>query len=588
MGYLEGLLGGFSSRKREVEQENLRQAELTAARESKIFETLLNSPDKETRDLATAGLLQSAGPMRKKGGLRGWLGEMESSPYLEKIRALSPEVADASGAPPPPTAGAPAAGMVSTPPSGSLAQSPTAATQVGAPPLRAIETPPQGGPGATVTAEDLPPGVDEILHARPEEPPPPIPSLGVTAGIQPPAGPAGASLTGQAAAPRMVPRQVFQTQEQQTLSRYSAQERGEILGVVAAYEAVGVPHEQAVQRAIEERMRSRGMAGSGMQSIAGEMPDGTPAFGVFNRATGKYIDPNTQQPLEGFRPRTTTGSTSLGTDRESLARQMFGKPAARLTPTEMAAVNDRLLSFSGERAGAVTSGRGEAAADIPLSTQQRFQATTDLSKEWQTIQGPVREMERQALLMKTGLDRYESDPIGGSQVVLVTFQKILDPTSVVRESEYARSPQGLAIMDRLQGMYERYKSGGAGVPKPVLAEMVATANQFLQDMKGWNDQHKQRIFDTATSYQIDPRLVLGTDMPTSPGGSQIAAPPPVNPSTTPGAPPPAPPPAAAGPVATPPPASVAPAKAPASGGKGAPGPEWQMINGVLHHNGKPY
>jgi hypothetical protein len=46
------------------------------------------------------------------------------------------------------------------------------------------------------------------------------------------------------------------------------------------------------------------------QSIAGEIvgPDGTvsPAFGVF--VNGRYVDPDTGQPIENFRPRTTTGS----------------------------------------------------------------------------------------------------------------------------------------------------------------------------------------------------------------------------------------------------------------------------------------
>lgn len=527
MGYIEGLLGGFTTRKREVEQERLREAELSNAREAKIFETLLNSPDPETRDLAAAGLLQSAGPRRKKGGLRGFLGEIESGPYLEQIRKLSPEVADQAG--PAPTTGASMpGGMVSAPPSTSLAQSPTSATQVGAPPLRAIES----APPELQTRNDA-------VDATTAQPTAPLPSLPVQPGLPTPsapapAGPAGAALTGQPASPRMRPREVFQTEEQRTLGRYSAQERGEILGVVAAYEAVGVPHDQAVQRAIDERMRSRGVGATGLQSIAGELPDGTPAFGVFDRQRGVYINPDTGQPLDGFRPRTTTGSTSLGGDRESLARELFGKPAAQLTPAQMTQVNQRVTSFAGVKAGAVTTGRGEAAAGIPLSTPQRFQATTDLATQWTKATANRQEMQRQHSLMQTGLTRYDADPIGGSQAVLVTFQKVLDPTSVVRESEYARSPQGLAILDRLEGVYERYKSGGAGVPKPVLAEMVETARQFLTDenMRSGLDNVRARIYKTATDYEIDPANVFPPgDLPRTPGATpRVGAPPPTGPA----------------------------------------------------------
>jgi len=40
---------------------------------------------------------------------------------------------------------------------------------------------------------------------------------------------------------------------------------------------------------------------------------------------------------------------------------------------------------------------------------------------------------------------------------------MLDPTSVVRESEYARSAEGTALMSRIQGAYEKLIQGGAGV-----------------------------------------------------------------------------------------------------------------------------
>jgi hypothetical protein len=316
---------------------------------------------------------------------------------------------------------------------------------------------------------------------------------------------------------RTRPREVFQSPEETIMRRYSAQERGEILGVVDAYMSVGLSREEAVKRAIAERERSRGIGGSAYQSVAGRMPDGTEKMGVFDRAQGVYIDPITRQPLTGFQPRQTTGSTSLGADRESLARELFGKRAADLSTEQMAKVNDRLLTFSGERAGSVTSGRMEAGAAGPLNVQQRFQATTTLTEQWKSATADRDKMKQQLSLMKTGIDRYDADPIGSSQAVLVTFQKILDPPSVVRESEYARSPAGLSAKDWLYGLIEKYQKGGVGVPKPILIEMAKTAEAFTTDenMKSALNNVRQRIHDTATSYEIDPRLVLGSDMPTA-------------------------------------------------------------------------
>jgi hypothetical protein len=43
------------------------------------------------------------------------------------------------------------------------------------------------------------------------------------------------------------------------------------------------------------------------------------------------------------------------------------------------------------------------------------------------------------------------------------FNKITDPQSVVRESEYARTASDLSLLNRLKGKYEKWASGGAGL-----------------------------------------------------------------------------------------------------------------------------
>jgi hypothetical protein len=504
MGYIEGLLGGFVGRKREYEAEQLRSAEQANTREAKIFETLLNSPDKETRDLATAGLLQSAEPMRRKGGLRGWLGEMEASPYLQRIRDLPSEVSIPDETPEEYTGRvgtAPSGGMISAQPSASLAQPGAAATQPGAPPLTTVEPRPVGL--ETIRGDETPQAAPPQAAAAQAAPGAPPIDETVTVGAGPPI------LTG-----RTGPRQIFQTREEELVSRYAGQERGELEGVIRTLTPY-IGREAAVKQALEERQRARGGGAGGYQSVPGQMPDGTPAFGVFDRVRGVYIDPVTQRPLDGFQPRTTTGSVSLGTYYEQAARALGYKSGALAPTSARPAIEAKARELAGTQAGAVTSGRGEAAANVPLSTPQRFQATKDLTEQWTKASADRREMERQFSLMQSGLSRFDADPIGASQAVLVTFQKVLDPTSVVRESEYARSPAGLALLDWLEGKYEQYKRGGVGVPKPILAEMVKTAEAFLNDanMKSALDNVRQRVHETAISYEIDPRLVLGADLP---------------------------------------------------------------------------
>lgn len=151
--------------------------------------------------------------------------------------------------------------------------------------------------------------------------------------------------------------------------------------------------------------------------------------------------------------------------------------------------------------------------------------TTKLASDWTKASSGTKEMHRQYGLMQAGLDRFkQGDKNGGSQAVLVTFQKILDPTSVVRESEYARSSAGISMLQRMQGYAEKLAQGGAGVPEAALAEMVKTANEFLEHSKHATDGQRKRIQSFADKYGIPHELVFDDDGGTPAAGTGAAAP----------------------------------------------------------------
>lgn len=140
----------------------------------------------------------------------------------------------------------------------------------------------------------------------------------------------------------------------------------------------------------------------------------------------------------------------------------------------------------------------------PDVTEARF--IRDLRKEATDISKNFRETRRQFGLMQVGLAQAEEvfdegrelgtiekdDITGGlsfsaeslnapSQAILVTFQKILDPTSVVRESEYARSSAGESAIRAIQGKIQGITKGGAGVTLEGLREIVDLAEEFLNN-----------------------------------------------------------------------------------------------------------
>ncbi len=102
-----------------------------------------------------------------------------------------------------------------------------------------------------------------------------------------------------------------------------------------------------------------------------------------------------------------------------------------------------------------------------------------LTQQWDKASKDVTDLYRANTIMQSGLEAARhGDLNAGSQAVLITFQKFLDPQSVVRESEYARSAEGLSMANRISGFVQRMEQGGAGVTLPELETFAKLAQQI--------------------------------------------------------------------------------------------------------------
>ena len=119
----------------------------------------------------------------------------------------------------------------------------------------------------------------------------------------------------------------------------------------------------------------------------------------------------------------------------------------------------------------------------------------------------------------TGIDSILRDTISrpdlksknvGDQALITLYNKILDPLSVVRESEYARTPEGQALMNRIQGFVEKVQSGGSGLTDQDRIEISRAAKVLINNGgQLYNDQLNQ-YRDLVSSYGIEnPEMVLG-------------------------------------------------------------------------------
>jgi hypothetical protein len=93
---------------------------------------------------------------------------------------------------------------------------------------------------------------------------------------------------------------------------------------------------------------------------------------------------------------------------------------------------------------------------------------------------PVQERQQQTARLDEGLanlDRTATDPKarpGAHEIILVSFEKMLDETSVVREAEYGRPGEMQSLRNKITTTLQRLREGGGNIGD---AELRTLANQ---------------------------------------------------------------------------------------------------------------
>ena len=239
-----------------------------------------------------------------------------------------------------------------------------------------------------------------------------------------------------------------------------------------------------------------------------EPPDPFANLGAVPQGHQAYLDPATNQPA---------------------LRQLPGAPAETETPAYVKAGDDRYRFTEGPQAGELVF------PDLEVAKEEGKKPTIEnvmsLSNEWQTAAKPLLEMDRQRGIMQAGMDAArDGDIASGAQAIGVTFQKILDPISVVRESEFARTAAGQSMLDRAQGAMEKLTAGGIGVTVDDLQQFVDLADDIVQQAVGGRLQsERQRISRVADHFGIEQSLIFEdydlfnpqTSVPTDMGDDDI-------------------------------------------------------------------
>lgn len=169
-------------------------------------------------------------------------------------------------------------------------------------------------------------------------------------------------------------------------------------------------------------------------------------------------------------------SKQLGIDRDQLEMQIRKQQAPMDLEKSRAEIDKIYKEMEG----------GAAALD----SKDRFDLELKLGNHFDTVSSEYRKALSQKNIINSAWEQAQERIKNGEslnavgQAIGVTFQKALDPTSVVRESEFARTAEGQSLVNRAYGLATKWAQGGVGLSKAEMEEMVVTANNF---MEGYED-----------------------------------------------------------------------------------------------------
>lgn len=173
-----------------------------------------------------------------------------------------------------------------------------------------------------------------------------------------------------------------------------------------------------------------------------------------------------------------------------------------------------LEKAAAERAATQRAGIAASAAAgkrEKLSEIQKFQATNDLGKQYSTLTKDVRSVQQHVNVIDAAMAEVAK---GGSlnapaQAIISSFNKITDPASVVRESEYARTPEGQALIDQWKGKIDQVSRGGPGMTPRELKEMADFSKKLVGAHTEPLMKQQQLIERRADEFELDTESITG-------------------------------------------------------------------------------
>lgn len=145
---------------------------------------------------------------------------------------------------------------------------------------------------------------------------------------------------------------------------------------------------------------------------------------------------------------------------------------------------------------------------------EQWKLGTDLRKEFQDL--PEIKTYNVVKNQVNSIDKVYEQAVKGDtksrnaydQALITIFNKVLDPTSVVRESEYARTPENQSVVNKMVGAIEKFQKGGSGLTKEDLKQLNTAAKIIANEYGGIYNQKRTAYTELAAMAGTKPEYVL--------------------------------------------------------------------------------
>lgn len=196
----------------------------------------------------------------------------------------------------------------------------------------------------------------------------------------------------------------------------------------------------------------------------------------------RRIDERTGQVIDSFEKSATPGETM--TDKRETAN--YGKPQAVSVPGQ------GLFAWSPatpNQAAPITGPNGKQIVPQTAEGSNRgFTNSTELRKEFNTLAQPYNTVaQAYAKIMQAA----KTPTAAGDISLIYGYMKLLDPTSTVREGEFATAQNAGSIPDNVRSMYNKAKEG-TRLSDNTRADFVNQANNIVDSLRPQLQAHIQR------------------------------------------------------------------------------------------------